>query len=148
MTGGNHPGRLRFQTFRPHHDEPLTDALIGQGMVSLGGGGYGGGGLPYPKEVLQLWGGEILQATIATPAAPKVVSDDGSREHQYAIIAVGVQGRRTATSRATKAKGLARLHWDSVAGADAYVVVRDGKEVAGPLRIEGTQKEWTDTGVP
>ena len=30
-TGGNHPGRLRFQTFRPRHDEPLTDALIGQG---------------------------------------------------------------------------------------------------------------------
>src|SRR6266545_7059424 len=27
-TGGNHPGRLRFQTFRPMHSEPLTDALI------------------------------------------------------------------------------------------------------------------------
>jgi hypothetical protein len=24
------------------------------------------------------------------------------------------------------------------------VVVRDGKEVAGPLRIEGARKEWTD----
>jgi len=32
-------------------------------------------------------------------------------------------------------------------GADAYIVIRDGKEVTGPLRIEGTQKEWTDTGV-
>ena len=115
--------------------------------MSLGGGGYGGGGLPYPKEVLQLWGGELRQATIATPAAPTVVSDDGSGEHQYAIIAVGVQGRRTAASRATKAKGLARLQWDSVDGADAYVVVRDGKEITGPLRIEGSQKEWTDTGV-
>src|SRR4051812_46618279 len=30
-SGGNHPGRLRFQSFRPHHNEPLTDALIGQG---------------------------------------------------------------------------------------------------------------------
>src|SRR2546423_4127688 len=102
-SGGNHPGRLRFQTYRPRHDEPLTDALIGQGMMSLGGGGYGGGGLPYPKEVLQLWGGEMLQAKIETPAAPKVVSDDGPREHEYAIIAVGVQGRRTAASRTTKA---------------------------------------------
>ena len=143
-TGGNHPGRLRFQTYRPHHNEPLTDALIGQGMMSLGGGGYGGGGLPYPKDVLQLWGGEMLQATIATPAAPTVVNDDGSGEHQYAIIAVGVQGRRTVASRTTKAKGLARLRWDSVDGADAYIVVRDGKEIAGPLRIEGSQKEWTD----
>lgn len=26
--GGTHPGRLRFQTFRPRHQEPLTDALI------------------------------------------------------------------------------------------------------------------------
>ncbi|HWP40684.1 MAG TPA: hypothetical protein VNL70_07135, partial [Tepidisphaeraceae bacterium] len=43
-SGGNHPGRLRFQSFRPHHPEPLTDAIIGQGMMSIGGGGYGGGG--------------------------------------------------------------------------------------------------------
>src|SRR4051794_26025590 len=56
-SGDTHPGRLRFQTFRPHHGEPLTDAIIGQGMVSIGGGGYGGGGLPYPSETLQLWGG-------------------------------------------------------------------------------------------
>src|SRR5213596_2493887 len=25
-TGGSHPGRIRFQTFRPGHPEPLTDA--------------------------------------------------------------------------------------------------------------------------
>jgi hypothetical protein len=31
-----------------------------------------------------------------------------------------------------------------VPGADAYVVVRDGREVTGPLRIEGSKKEWTD----
>ena len=145
-TGESHPGRLRFQTYRPQHGEPLTDALIGQGMMSLGGGGYGGGGLPYPSEVLQLWGGEMRQAAVPTPAAPTVVKDDGSREHQYALIAVGAQGRRSAVSRATKAGGLARLRWDSDAGADAYVVVRDGREVAGPLRLEGAQKEWTDKG--
>src|SRR3989440_1463393 len=43
-SGLTHPGRLRFQTFRPGHGEPLTDTLIGQGMMSVGGGGYGGGG--------------------------------------------------------------------------------------------------------
>jgi hypothetical protein len=143
-TGLTHPGRIRFQTFRPRHGEPLTDALIGQGMMSLGGGGYGGGGLPYPNEVLQLWGGELRTAEIPTPTAPTVLNDDGSGEHQYAIIAVGVQGHRTKTSPATKAEGLAKLRWDSVPGGDAYIVVRNGKEIAGPLRIEGSQKEWTD----
>jgi hypothetical protein len=142
--GSTHPGRIRFQTFRPRHGEPLTDAVLGQGMMSIGGGGYGGGGLPYPSEVLQLWGGELRQTAISTPAAPVVVNDDGSGEHRYAIIAVGVQGRRTAVSQTTKAGGLAKLRWDSTPGADAYVVVRDGKVVAGPLRIEGSQKVWSD----
>ncbi len=83
-----------------------------------------------------------------TPEAPTVVTADGSGEHQYAIIAVGVQGRRTPASRSTKAGGRATLQWDSVAGADAYVVLRDGQEVAGPLRIEGAQKKWTDPSPP
>lgn len=143
-SGLTHPGRIRFQSFRPGHGEPLTDAVIGQGMMSLGGGGYGGGGLPYPSEVLQLWGGELRQTEIPTPAAPVVLKDDGSGEHHYAIMAIGVQGRRTAASRTTKAGGLAQLRWDSVPGADAYVILRDGKEIAGPLRIEGSRKEWTD----
>ncbi len=146
--GSTHPGRIRFQTFRPGHGEPLTDAIIGQGMMSIGGGGYGGGGLPYPSEVLQLWGGELRQAAIQIPAAPTVLSDDGSGEHEYAIIAVGVQGRRTAASRATRAGGFAKLRWDSVNGADAYLVVRDGKDIAGPLRIEGSRKEWIDKPTP
>jgi len=45
-----------------------------------------------------------------------------------------------------EAGGLARLLWDSVPGADAYLILRDGREVTGPLRIEGARKEWTDTG--
>jgi len=143
-TGGSHPGRIRFQTFRPNHDEPLTDALIGQGMMSLGGGGFGGEGLPYPSEVLQLWGGELRQVAIPTPMAPTVVKDDGSGEHQYSIIAVGPQGRRSAVSGPIKAGGLAKLRWDRVPGADEYLILRDGHEVTGPLRIEGQQKEWTD----
>jgi hypothetical protein len=147
-TGGNHPGRLRFQTFRPNHREPLTDAIIGQGMMSLGGGGFGGSGLPYPKDVLQLWGGELRQTAIGIAGPPRVVSDDGTGEHRYAIVTVGVQGRRTAASPATPANGFARLQWDSVDGADAYVVVRDGKDISGPLRIEGSEKEWTDKGSP
>jgi len=55
--------------------------------------------------------------------------------------------RRTAacgTRPGTFRGGRAKLRWDSVNGADAYIVVRDGSELTGPLRIEGSQKEWTD----
>ncbi|MEX0679352.1 MAG: hypothetical protein WD063_19910 [Pirellulales bacterium] len=143
-SGLTHPGRLRFQSFRPGHGEPLTDALVGQGKMSLGGGGYGGSGLSEPREVLELWGGATIEHTIPTPAAPSVIKDDGTGRHTYALIAVGPQGDRTPASQSATAKGLATLRWDSVAGADSYVVVRDGREIAGPLRIEGTNKEWTD----
>ncbi|HZO83845.1 MAG TPA: hypothetical protein VFC26_01450 [Verrucomicrobiae bacterium] len=142
--GTTHPGRLRFQSFRPGHGEPLTDAIIGQGMMSVGGGGYGGGGLPYPSEVLQLWGGEMRQAAMPSAPRPIVVKDDNSGEHQYAIVAIGPQGRRTGASATTRAGGFATLRWDSPPGADSFIVVRDGKEIAGPLRIEGSQKVWTD----
>lgn len=146
--GTTHPGRLRFQTFRPDHGEPLTDAVIGQGMMSLGGGGYGGGGLPYPNDVLQLWGGGLHQHAVQTPTAPGIVRDDGTGTHRYAVIAVGPQGDRSAASAEATSRGLARLRLDSVPGADAYVVIRDGKEIAGPLRIEGSQKEWQDAVRP
>jgi hypothetical protein len=142
--GGTHPGRMRFQTFRPGHSEPLTDAIIGQGMMSIGGGGFGGGGLPYPAEVLQLWGGELQQHPVQVQPAPTVVKDDGSGEHHYAIIAVGPQGRRVAASPAVKCNGLATLRWGGGSGADSFIIVRDGKEIAGPLRVEGSEKEWTD----
>ena len=144
--GTTHPGRLRFQTFRPGHGEPLTDAVIGQGKMSLGGGGFGGGGLPYPSQVLELWGGKVVDHAVARPTPPAVIKDDGSGKHQYAVIAVSPSGERSAASEAATAGGLATLRIDSVHGADAYVIVRDGKEVAGPLRIEGSQKIWTDAG--
>lgn len=143
-TGSNHPGRLRFQSFRPPHGEPLTDALLGQGMMSIGGGGYGGGGLPAPQDVLQLVGGELKLMAMSAPAAPSVLTDDGSGDRTYAIVAIDPRGRRSSASPAAHAGGLAELQWDSVAGADAYVVLRDGKEIAGPLYIEGARKNWAD----
>lgn len=142
--GGTHPGRIRLQTFRPGHSEPLTDALIGQGMMSLGGGGYGGGGLPFPSEMLQLWGGKLEQQPVEVPTAPRVLADDGSGAHEYALVALGPQGQRTVASPPVKAKGKATLEWDSATGADSYIVLRDGQEVTGPLRIEGSNKEWKD----
>lgn len=147
-SGGTHPGRVRIQTFRPGHGEPLTDALIGQGTMSLGGGGYGGGGLPPATNVLELWGGQLRAVPIAMPSAPVVVKHDGSGPHEYAIVAVDVRGERQGISPKVKAAGLATLRWDSAVGADAYAIVRDGREIAGPLRIEGSQKEWNDPGKP
>jgi hypothetical protein len=143
-SGSNHPGRLRFQTFRPGHGEPLTDALVGQGMMSIGGGGFGGGGLPYPAETLDLWGGQMRAHEVPTPEPPSVLSDDGSGATLYALVAVGAQGQRSKPSPPVRAKGIATLQWGSPPGADAFVVLRDGREVAGPLRIEGSQKQWTD----
>ena len=144
-SGTNHPGRLRLQSFRPDHGEPLTDAVIGQGKMSIGGGGYGGGGLPYPGEVLELWGGSMRRHAVATPDAPMIVAHDGSGERRYALIAVGPQGSRSAMSKDVRAGGLAKIEWDSAPGADAYIVMRDGREIA-TLRIEGSRKVWTDSG--
>jgi hypothetical protein len=143
-SGLTHPGRLRFQTFRPGHGEPLTDAVIGQGKMSIGGGGFGGGGLPYPDEVLQIWGGTVEEFGVPAPEAPIVAEDDGSGAHDYALVAVGVQGDRSDPSQSVRADGLATLRWGSVTGADAYIVFRDGEELTPPLRIEGSEKVWRD----
>ena len=147
--GLTHPGRLRFQTFRPGHGEPLTDALIGQGMMSVGGGGYGGGGLPYPSEVLQLWGGD--DAAGDDPHAGGADRGEGRRLGRAPLCdhrASALRGVAQSPRPASRSKGLATLRWDSVPGADSYVVVRDGKELGGPLRIEGSRKEWTDRLAP
>jgi hypothetical protein len=143
-SGDNHPGRLRFQSFRPHFEEPFTDVIIGQGMMSIGGGGYGGEGLPYPSEVLQLWGGKLQQTPVPIPPAPDIMKDDGAGEHTYAVIAIGPQGQRSAPSPTVTADGRATLAWDRVAGADQYIIVRDGQE-GKPIRIDGMKKQWTDT---
>lgn len=145
-TGGSHPGRLRFQSFRPEHPEPLTDAVIGQGKMSVGGGGYGGGGLPYPAEVLELWGGTVREHGVARVKLVKVERDDGSGRRRYAVVGVGPQGKRGEPSAEVEANGLATLRWDSAPGADAYIILRDGREVAGPLRTEGAEKRWKDPG--
>lgn len=142
-SGGNHPGRLRFQTFRPNHQEPLTDAIIGQGMMSLGGGGYGGGGLPYPKQTLEIWGGKLESHAVPTPEKPSILSHDNSGPVEYALIAVAPNGQESKPSPTVKSPGRAKLQWDNLPGADYFYLIRNGNRV-GPLRIEGSQKEWQD----
>ncbi len=81
------------------------------------------------------------------PPAPSVTADDGSGECEYALIAIGPQGSRSAASPSVRARGRATLAWDSVPGADAYLVIRDGKVAVEPLRIEGARKEWSERPV-
>jgi hypothetical protein len=90
----------------------------------------------------------VKTTPLPVPAPPAIVGHDNSGAHEYALVAVGVQGQRSAASRIAKSGGLARLQWDSVPGADSYIVLRDGKEIPGLLRIEGSQKNWTDKGKP
>ena len=147
--GLTHPGRLRFQTFRPGHGEPLTDALIGQGMMSLGGGGYGGGGLPYPSEVLQLWGGAIAAGDDPHPGGAD--RGQGRRLGRAPTMRSSPSARRAVARPPPPPAGPGawrRSAGTACPGADAYIVVRDGKERAGPLRMEGSRKEWTDRSGP
>jgi hypothetical protein len=145
LRGYNHPGRLRFQSFRPYHTEPLTDAVLGQGMMSIGGGGFGGGGLPYPSEVLQVWGGVVQANPLRKPAdPPRLVRDDGSGRRAYTIIPIGPQGVRGEASPSVRTAGYATIEWDSVAGADSYLILRDNVPVGEPVRLEGSVKRWTD----
>lgn len=142
--GGTHPGRIRFQTYRPGHGEPLTDAVLGQGKMSIGGGGFGGGGLPYPEHVLELWGGTLVPHPLTTPTPPRVVSATAGTVARYAIVAISPEGIRSAPSAAVQAAGDVALEWDSIPGADSYLVLRDGKPVGPALRIEGSVKRWTE----
>lgn len=142
--GSSHPGRLRVQSFRPGHPEPLTDMVVGQGKMSVGGGGFGGSGLPYPTHLIDLWGGEAFRHPLEAPPQPVVIAAEGSAPHEYAIVALSAEGIRSRPSAAIRTKGRATLRWDGVSGADAYVILRDGKEVTAPLRIEGQVKKWTD----
>ncbi|HOE97760.1 MAG TPA: hypothetical protein PK847_14400 [Candidatus Sumerlaeota bacterium] len=146
LQGEHRGGKLRFQTFRPRHDEPLTDAIITQGRMSVGGGGYGGGGLPSPTKVLELWGGEMQAQPLSPPQLPRIVAAEGSGENSYAIVALGAGGDRSQPSPAVTAQGLATLEWDSVPGADAYIVQRNGQDYSGTLWIEGALKRWRDAG--
>jgi hypothetical protein len=99
--GGTHPGRIRLQTFRPGQGEPLTDALIGQGMMSLGGGGYGGVDCRLPVKCSSFGVGEFGKRPCHSRGAARPRRRWLGRA-RYALIAVGPQGLRSAASPATR----------------------------------------------
>ena len=77
-----------------------------------------------------------------------MVKDDGSGEHRYAHHRRRPAGPAHGRLPPSRAEGSGDAPVGQRPGADAYVVVRDGKELAGPLRLEGSQKEWTDKAGP
>jgi hypothetical protein len=85
----------------------------------------------------------MQQFALTRPQPPRIIEQDNSGKHSYALIPVGAQGDRSETSKEVIANGLASLAWDGVNGADAYIVLRDAKEI-GPMRMEGSEKWWTD----
>ena len=92
------------------------------------------------SEVFQLWGGEFQSQPVATPAAPCVARHDGSGKTTYSLVALGPQGTRSTPSPSIDAAGHATLRWDSVVGADAYLVLRNGQVITEPLRSRGIGK--------
>jgi hypothetical protein len=94
--------------------------------------------------MLELWGGVVVEHALAPPSGPAITQDDGSGKHSYALLAIDATGRRTKLSPAVQANGLAKLTWDNQPGADAFIVVRDGEEITGPLHLEGQKKVWED----
>lgn len=60
------------------------------------------------------------------------------------MVAIGPSGQVSDPSPGVESNGRATLRFDSVAGADSYLILRDGKPAGAPLRIEGAQKTWTD----
>ena len=92
-SGLTHPGRLRFQTFRPGHGEPLTDALIGQGMMSRRRRGIRRGRPALSLRSPATLGRRDRSRRRFPPRRRRPWSRTTARgEHQYAIIAVGAAG--------------------------------------------------------
>lgn len=144
LNGNNHPGRLRFQSFRPDHPEPLTDAIIGQGRMSVGGGGFGGGGLPYPENGIDVWGGALVEHAVKDAPKLNLIDSRQGEPHKYQILAVDTRGITSSASPILESVGVAKLSWESVPGADGYIIVRDGRKYTDILRIEGATKIWQD----
>jgi hypothetical protein len=86
----------------------------------------------------------LRQHALPAPQAPAAVTEDDSGSHTYTLVALGPQGVRSAVSVPLETRGRALLKWDSVPGADSYVVLCDGEPVGPPVRIEGAEKRWRD----
>lgn len=159
-TAGSHPGWLTFYTYAEGHDDRIRRMIIDDtGAAALGGGGFGGDGLPPPRYGFHLYGGGLRVQAVASPSAPtlSLVGPAGTTRYEYRLVARDSKAHETPPGPpAVIENGPARLdgdhaislQWDRTEGAESYVVLRNGQRLDLVFRGEGTRKTFVDRGYP
>ncbi|HEY7118402.1 MAG TPA: hypothetical protein VH475_17570 [Tepidisphaeraceae bacterium] len=156
-TPASHPGWLTFYTYPHDYDDRLRRVILDDtGAMSLGGGGYGGDGLPAPRYGLHLFGGGMRLQAVATPEAPtiSVVGRAGNTRYEYRIVARDSKGNPTPPGPAASIVGpdtldsnnYIKIQWSRSEGAETYHVLRNGQRLNLDFRGEGGMKTLHDIG--
>jgi hypothetical protein len=154
---GSHPGWLTFWTYAENHDDRVRRVILDDtGAMSLGGGGFGGSGLPVPSYGFHLFGGGLRVQAVSVPGPPKltVVGAAADQQYAYQIIARDSKGNETPAGAASVIDGPAaltadnyiRVEWDQCPGAETYFILRNGRRLDLVFRGEGTRKTLHDSG--
>ena len=156
-TPPSHPGWLTIYTYPHDYDDRVRRVIFDNtGSMSLGGGGYGGEGLPAPRYGFHLFGGGLRVQAVATPEAPSlsVVGKAGATQYRYQIVARDSKGNSTMPGPAATIIGpdkldpqnAIRLRWSRSDGAETYYILRNDQRLDLEFRGEGTSKTFIDSG--
>ena len=158
-TAADHPGWLTVYTYPHHYDDRLRRMIVDDtGAMSLGGGGFGGNGLPAPAYGLHLFGGGMRLQAVKPPPQPKATAagKPGDMQYVYQIVACDSKGHESEPSIAAIVRGptsltkddFIKLQWDQCVGAETYLILRNGERLNLTFRGEGTVKSFADHGFP
>jgi hypothetical protein len=158
-TAADHPGWLTVYTYPHNYDDRLRRIIVDDaGAMSLGGGGFGGNGLPAPAYGFHLFGGNMRVQAVKPSPAPKAtaVGRAGDVQYVYQIVACDSKGHESEPSTATIIHGpksltnddFIRLQWDQCVGAETYLILRNGERLNLTFRGEGSVKNFDDHGFP
>src|SRR5205823_5335495 len=139
-TPASHPGWLTLYTYAENHDDRVRRAIWDDtGAMSLGGGGYGGDGLPPPNYGFNLFGGGSRVQAFHTPVAPVLSRNGvpGRTKYIYQIVARDSKGHETPPSLPAEILGAAaldehnfiRIGFERSAGAETYLIIRNGQRL-------------------
>jgi hypothetical protein len=156
-TPPSHPGWLTIYTYPHDYDDRVRRVIFDDtGSMSLGGGGYGGEGLPAPRYGFHLFGGGLRVQAVAIPEAPtlSVVGQAGTTRYSYQIVARDSKGNSTMPGPAASIVGPdkldgqngVRMRWSRCEGAETYQILRNGQRLELEFRGEGTSKTYVDSG--
>jgi hypothetical protein len=158
-TAADHPGWLTVYTYPHHYDDRLRRLIIDEtGSMALGGGGFGGNGLPAPAHGFHLFGGGMRIQAVRPPEQPRaeVIGNGDGEQYVYQIVACDSKGHESEPSVATVVRGprvlgqdeFIRLRWNQCVGAETYLILRNGRRLNLAFRGEGTVKSFDDKGFP